>query len=47
MQTESICFEKGYSCINGDAEEDETLERAGVKHAKLLIAATGNAAANA
>lgn len=45
--SEAFCFEEGYTCVIGDAEEDEVLERAGIKHARALIAATGNDAANA
>jgi voltage-gated potassium channel len=33
---------KGFMVVEGDATEDETLTRAGVKHAKGLVAVVGN-----
>jgi voltage-gated potassium channel len=45
--SEALLRELGYLYVIGDAEEDDILERSGVKQAKALIAATGDDAANA
>ncbi|CAN5825406.1 potassium channel protein [soil metagenome] len=46
-ESEAFAAEHGYLLVRGDAEEDEVLEKAGVKRARALIAATGSDAANA
>jgi voltage-gated potassium channel len=38
--------ERGYLLVGGDATDDAVLERAGVRHARGLIATTGNDATN-
>ena len=42
----SICIERGYSAIQGDATSDDVLREAGIQHAKCLLVATDNDAHN-
>ena len=45
--SETFAAEHGYLLVMGEAEEDEILDKAGVRRARALIAATGSDAANA